>query len=340
MDGTVACIDRGPPPAQAEDVGLAVGLAVGKEYRTFGEAVGAVHRHVSRIGMPKSSLCVKTQDVIKKDEAMELFGVPNHDGKAIYRRFQFYCNHNGTCPYRIPVSFFKRKKVFRILDHGGHDEKKIGTTAHNINHDHTIEAMTVSLEDGTVLVKNEGDLTLEEEAFIKEKSLELIGMSKMQLRLRENFLGRSFDSQMLHRIKNSHLNAMFGKDRHRLPQLMQKGEATKAKGGVWEPIICTNTFRLQGTNYQEVKMREYAEEFGQCCTFADGTHGTNVYGIVTVPFTTVDSLGLSVISGISTMLNENSVDIIRSCGLFGLSGRLPDKSEVRILSVIALLFSS
>ena len=338
MDGTV-CIDCSPPaepPAGQADAGTA-GLAVGNEYSSYGELLSTVYGHAERMGMPKSNLCVKTQAVFKEDEAMKLFSVPKHDGKPIYKRFQFYCNHNHTCPFRLPVSFHMAKRKFCIMGKGGSDEKKVGTTNHNLSHDHTIEAMTVSLEDGTLQVTKEKDLRPEEEAYIKDKSLELIGMSKMQLALRDKFPGRSFDSQLLHRIKNTHLDSTYGRDRHRLPQLMQNGEAVKAKGGVWEPIICTDTFRLKGTNYQEPKMREYAEEYGQYCTFADGTHGTNVYGIVTMPFATVDSLGLSTITGISTMLNENSVDVVRSSKLFGLSAKLRGESEVSLVCDVACI---
>ena len=326
MDATRIEPSHAPPPAAGDAC-----LAVGKEFSSYGVLVNTISSHLERTGMPRSNLCIKSQGgLMSEEEATEYFGVPTHDGKRIYRRIQFYCNHSTTCPFRLPISFFKDKKVFRIVKHGGSDFKNVGTTDHCIAHDHPLEAMTTSLEDGTVLVKYEKDLKSEEVEAIKEKCLELIGMAKMQVRLREKFPMRSFDSALLHRMKKAHLDSVFGKDRHRLPQLFEKGEAIKAAGGVWHPMICTNTFRLEGTNYQESMMREYAKEYGQCCAFVDGTHGTNVYGIVTVPFTTVDCLGLSTIVGLTTMLNENSADIIRSGELFGLSGR-PNESEVRCI---------
>ena len=69
---------------------------------------------------------------MSEEEATEYFGVPTHDGKRIYRRIQFYCNHSTTCPFRLPISFFKDKKVFRIVKHGGSDFKNVGTTDHCI----------------------------------------------------------------------------------------------------------------------------------------------------------------------------------------------------------------
>jgi len=110
-------------------------LAVGNEFTSYGALLDAVHSLLELRGMPRSNLCVKSQEVFSEEDATEFFGVPKHNGKPILQRFQFYCNHSSTCPFRIPTSYFKTRRVFRILDHGGSDLKKIGTTDHCLAHD-------------------------------------------------------------------------------------------------------------------------------------------------------------------------------------------------------------
>eukprot|EP00978_Attheya_sp_CCMP212_P036151 scaffold161999_cov90-Attheya_sp.AAC.2 len=142
----------------------------------------------------------------------------------------------------------------------------------------------------------------------------------MKVTLCRKFPGKAFDSGLLHWIKVQTLDEQFGKDRHRVPEILRNGKALKRKGGVWEPIMCPDTLCLKGTHFQTLLMKEYADEYGQYIMAQGyGTHNTNKYGITSVVWTNINSLGLSTNCGLSTMLYEEKVSIEKSAQLFGLS---------------------
>ena len=101
------------------------------------------------------------------------------------------------------------------------------------------------------------------------------------------------------------------------------GRSIIQSGGVWQESISEQTFRLNGLLMQTAGQRSFAREFGTSFCEVDGTHDTTMYGNIAVLFTTVDSLGKSIIAGVATMEAENSKDIIKAADQFGLSCEIP-----------------
>ena len=76
-------------------------------------------------------------------------------------------------------------------------------------------------------------------------------------------------------------------------------------------------------------MRLYAERYGSLhSSTADGTHLTNMYCFINVPWVTVDCLGKTHVCGFGLYAAENSYDIIEGARLFGISSKMEDEDEV------------
>jgi hypothetical protein len=68
---------------------------------------------------------------------------------------------------------------------------------------------------------------------------------------------------------------------------------------------------------QTAQMAKYATAYGDF-TIVDGTHNTTVYDLKLIPFTNVDCLGKSVVTGFMLDESENTTTVSESLQLFGL----------------------
>ena len=98
------------------------------------------------------------------------------------------------------------------------------------------------------------------------------------------------------------------------------------EGGTFVPEVCSDFLVYEGGHIEKKLMKEYAQTYGQYFACVDGTNGTNQYGLICVPHTSVDCLGKSVIVGVSFMRTENGVDIKKELTVFSMSG-LPAKFD-------------
>ena len=77
---------------------------------------------------------------------------------------------------------------------------------------------------GRVGVLKENELTPEERKEIQHCALYVTSMAKIREVMNNEFPGRNFDVQLLWRVVNKFCEQHYGKDYHRLPDLVKNGE--------------------------------------------------------------------------------------------------------------------
>ena len=270
------------------------------------------------------SIAYDAKDYFKDEkECMLLFGQKKFVYKDkecfIPRRGHFYCNVKG-CSVIVPFTYRKDKEAYVIKSC---IERKTGVASLCLEHNHPTNDVHI---DGYVYVKHEQDLTSAERSFIENIALVKPGIPSIKEALGKKFLLRDFDKDMLHRLANKARADVLGKDRHQLGKLREQGQRVHQAGGIWKEHIDPDTWRLCGTLMQTSVQREFALEFGAYFNEGDGTHSTNMYGLIAFLNVTVDSLGKSVILGIATMESENTERIVEAAEEFGLSTNVPNES--------------
>jgi hypothetical protein len=83
---------------------------------------------------------------------------------------------------------------------------------------------------------------------------------------------------------------------------------------------------------QTAQMAKYATAYGDF-TIVDGTHNTTVYDLKLIPFTNVDCLGKSVVTGFMLDESENTTTVSESLQLFGLETQGATLNDGRRISI-------
>ena len=99
---------------------------------------------------------------------------------------------------------------------------------------------------------------------------------------------------------------------------MKLGNNAKNSGGEWQTDV-NDTYQIIGTRFQTYRQKQYALQYGSYFALADGTHGTNKYGMTIFPWVTTGCLGYTQLVGLSTGLSENTVDVVAAGYLFGIA---------------------
>ena len=281
-------------------------------------------------GMQKSDMCYTSNETFSDVEATTLFGHArrNDEGKVL-KRGQVYCKKiSQGCSFCVPFSYLKKPGYYRIQEFG----KKVrsayltGKFTHNLCHNHSHTCGTTLL-DGVAFTQDRKNLTSTEISLIQQLSTGVSNQAnQIQVTLREQFPDRSFDSKLIRRVKTDYLDKIWGVDRHRIADFINFGMKLASEGGTSVPEVCRDSLVYEGGHIQTKLMKEYAQTYGQYFACIDGTHGTNQYGLIYVPHTSVDCLGKSVIVGVSFMRTENGVDIKKGLTVFSMSG-LPAKFD-------------
>ena len=60
----------------------------------------------------------------------------------------------------------------------------------------------------------------------------------------------NYCTDLIHQVMKQKIDMMYGEDRHQMKDIMKKGSSVDARGGVWVPIICTDTTRFSGSHDQ------------------------------------------------------------------------------------------
>jgi len=300
-------------------------------FDTYHDLFVAVEGVRESSGMRKSNLKRSTAASFTEEEGEAIFGTPMYDpgDKTKYkfpRRGVFSCNHktgkNGasTCTLHIPFSY-----------HTSHAHYKIAGTLSKplcLTHNHEMFGIVV---DGCVYIDSEHDLTPHEVESIHTLAIANSEMSKVKEALSVKYPKRDFSSALLHRVMDKKRTMMFGKDRHQMKEVMAHGSKAAANGGVFMPIICPETTRFAGCHYQTQRMRLYAMRYGSYFATADGTHLTNMYQFINVPWVTKDCLGKGHVAGLGLFLSENFHDITQGARLFGMSRKMEDDDNDSII---------
>ena len=135
--------------------------------------------------------------------------------------------------------------------------------------------------------------------------------------MRMRFPEWDFDARLLSRILQKGFELRFGNGPDAISRLMDLGNHYRKDGGIFEYRIGSD-MRLEEVVVAKKSMLPYIQEFGDFL-INDGTHGCDVYGMILMVNTLVDSLGKSVMAGYSHFRSEQADHIIRSLIILGLN---------------------
>ena len=289
----------------------------GDKFKQFSRMYSIMEEVRKLTGMKMSELAYDAKAYFSKEKAMEKFSRETFTHKlkerSIPMRGEWLCTH-PSCTFSVPFSYYKVDEAYVIKD--GIEDKKTGKRMFCLDHNHQTTEVHI---DGYVNVQKESDLTDEERLFLENIALLNAGSPSIKVALSKKFILRDFSKDLINRVVRRVRDDHFGKDRNQLPELRQSGQRAIQSGGIWVEDISPETWRLRGTLKQTYMQRAYALEFGGYFDEADGTHGTNKYGLIAVVHVGVDSLGYSAILGIATMESENTKGIVESARKFGIS---------------------
>jgi len=294
----------------------------GTVFQSFTSLLDTMRVICEQTGMEPSDLAYDAKDYFSKEDSTSLFGCEtfHYRGRdcSFPKRGHFYCTKDG-CLFFVPWTYVKKSRGYvikpSVAKRNGPDMDLC------LQHNHPVNQVLI---EGYVYIKNEANLTVEEREFIENIALVNPGTPSIKEAMGKKFVKRDFCQNMLRRVANKARADHFGKDRHQLSKLREQGRRAIESGGVWKEHICEETWRLCGTLMQTSIQREFALENGSHFIELDGTHDTNMYGLIAIIHVTVDCCGRTVILGIATMKSEHSDGIVESAKVFGLSPAVPN----------------
>lgn len=230
----------------------------------------------------------------KKQGAEPLYTVENeschHKLSFCVWRAQFGFN------YTEKVFFFKQKQVIRT-------------------HNHLIDLHLVRASDRR-LISYEGEMSTEEAIYAKQFGPANLGISKVREIMMLKYPDRNYDGKLLGRLLKSGHQSHFGSDPDCISKFMKKGQQTAKAGGVFDFEMGAD-MRLNSVFVMLPQMKAYGKRFGDFLQH-DGTHCANIYGLIVLFVTLVDSLGKSVIHSYSCSRSESEHHIKKSIKFFHL----------------------
>ncbi len=218
-----------------------------------------------------------------------------------------------------------------ILDGDGPEISSTYPTNFCLEHNHSVENICRGV-DNCFIVSKRADLELAEVEFIHNAAMVHCNIPQVQDGLRRKFgkkNNRTYTSVLVKNQLNHARDQIFGKDRHKMKELMENGNETIKNGGVFE-VDVSSTLVVEGVRYQSPRMREMAEQYGGTFVTYDGTYGTNIYGMTAFPGVTPDCCGYSHCCGLAIGLSENSADTIKALKAFKLSSLLDECEELNV----------
>lgn len=218
------------------------------------------------------------------------------------------CRCPGSiCPWKLSYLWIGEKKAYCWRPESC-----------NLHHTHDIPPPPMTFEfDGRTEVVCEQDLSSEEERFIKDQSLSRIGIPQMQVNLEREFSFRSFDYELLRRVRDKVLDERFGSDRTQLHALVKKGDAVRRHGGIFAIDPSPEDFGIDAIHFQPRLFRAYATIYGtNDFKMADGTHHLSQHKSIAVFWTVIDCLMRTKFAGCTFAFTENSLPIIRGAQMF------------------------
>eukprot|EP00562_Extubocellulus_spinifer_P022402 CAMPEP_0178627042 /NCGR_PEP_ID=MMETSP0698-20121128/8709_1 /TAXON_ID=265572 /ORGANISM="Extubocellulus spinifer, Strain CCMP396" /LENGTH=474 /DNA_ID=CAMNT_0020266263 /DNA_START=92 /DNA_END=1512 /DNA_ORIENTATION=+ len=246
----------------------------------------------------------KSNHFLTEDESRTVFG----SERRVERRGYWQCTEKD-CPFHVAYTCFKKDRLYRFKD-----EKFC------LDHNHELNTSLLQ-HDGYTLVNSERDLTPKEVTAIEDVAPAGMGMQKLKDYLERHFPDRKFTSTLLHRVKKKALKHRYGDDQHQLNQLMVDGFKMKEDGGAFD-FKLDDSARLKSVHWQSATMKQYVETYGYF-VIADGTHGTNIYGLQLLVYFVVDCFGKTCFAGYSATRSENTDDVDDGMEELGLKKKKP-----------------
>ena len=151
-----------------------------------------------------------------------------------------------------------------------------------MKHDHDIAPILLTLE-GRTEVKYEMELTPPEFQFIKGHCLMRTDIPILIVSLEREFANRSFDYEMIRRIKDKALNEKCGSNRTHLHALFIQGQDIRRHGGIFEVVPSCEDFGIESIHFQTATMRRYTIIYGvDDLKMVDGTHHLSTHKRTTI----------------------------------------------------------
>ena len=313
------------PPAERMET-LCVGMEIPASATAFAQLVSLCkHAHSAGGTMLESDFHRRGKSTFTADEANTFLQIPSNtylEGTIQYkllRRGHFYCGKKG-CKFAVPFTFHstpKNNPRYEIVQSAG----KEGNAVHFcLEHNHRPTSDAVATTDGKTLVSSEKDLAAAEIAEILRYASSHIDMPSMLLELRNKFKDREIHHEVIKRVLRKERDRIFGKDRHRIGELQEKGAEIRANGGLFKETISPQTYRLDSIAMQTSTMNMYSLQYGSYFSLMDGSFKTNMYGLQSIPVTTIDCLGKSTLTGLGCGLSESIINCTDLGREFGFAG--------------------
>ena len=213
-------------------------------------------------------------------------------------------NRKSDCQWTIRFLFdYERKRYVLVRD------KCNFKHSHHLNVD-TIRASTRRL------VHYERQMDNQEIMTVKQFGAANLGITKTRDMLRLQYPNRDYDGELLNRLLSKGFKECYGDDPDALNKFQNLRNTIRQEGGVFEFLISNDT-RISDVFIMKSSMRDYASKYGDFF-INDGTHNTDMYGLIAMFNTVVDGLGKSVICSYSQYRSEQSDHIIRALQHFSL----------------------
>lgn len=215
------------------------------------------------------------------------------------------CNRKSDCEWTIHFQLDINARIY-VVD----------WSLSNVNHSHSINRDSIRASVRRK-ISYEKEMSSEEMDKIMGYGPALLSVTKARELMRLAYPERDYDGDLLRRLLNKGFDQHFGRDRHGMSRFIEKGNSIRQSGGIFEFDLGPDG-RISDVYVMKSSMRSYAALFGDFVV-NDGTHDADMYGLVMMINTLVDSLGKSVMCGYSQFRSEQSDHLVRALRHLGLT---------------------
>lgn len=228
---------------------------------------------------------------------------PNH-GAVCVRKDGVIINRKSACEWTVHYRMAPGRNVYCVE-----------ADLCNFNHSHALKRDAIRAS-GRRLISFEKEMGAVEINYIISFGPALLGVTKTRDLMRLKYPDRDYCGKLLARLLKKGYDDHFGSDPHAMSKFMELGNSIRQSGGVFE-FELGHDGRLTNLFVMKASMKAYAKMFGDFI-INDGTHNVDMYGLILMMNTLVDSLGRSIMSSYSQFRSEQSGHLVRALKHFGL----------------------
>ena len=227
----------------------------------------------------------------------------------VERRGHYFCSQcgppkAGDGKFRVQIKFVDSLDAY-IIDQA--------LTCRSHVHSLKCEEVRPSSRD---ILDQQSLLSHDEVQYAMELGALSLPTHKVREAMRIRFPGPDYEGRLLGRLKTKGYEARFGNDPDSISRLMEFGNSIRSECGKFEFRIGSD-MRLTDLIIVHKSMLPYVAEFGDF-VINDGTYGCDVYGMLAMINTLVDSMGKSVMAGYSHFRSKDPEHLIRALQIIGL----------------------